>query len=159
MQTFWGAFDDALVAAVTTDLAAGGLYDSLEIEEAFVGEFVNIDRVTLPVVMVRGVTAEGRTEIHGDGQAHGEYTYPYLLVAYTTAESYQEAKRDGQEFIVRLRKIVARRSLYSVQGDDGEKPTLIEPGGEFLELRGRQGQSEGRTLAVAAVEFTVKTEV
>jgi len=157
--SLWESLDTTLEATALAALGSAGSYTTLVVRRVIVGESVDVDKETLPVVLVRGISGRGEFVGHDHLAA---YSYPYILAGYVegtgaTAEAaYRAAKRNAQEMLVRLRGVVKGAGLYDAAGADGERPTRVSLDREYLELR---GPVSGKVLGIAVVTFTVESEV
>ena len=143
----WNDIDAALVSAVTADMTDAGDYadDGLLVETVLLGETVDPDEHTLPLVLIRGMEAQYSEDgPHGDGEIHIDtITYAYDLVAVarieptndeTVAETIGRAKAAATELLRRLREVVRSRVTLGITAPatDGETLDYVRFGGEAL---------------------------
>lgn len=143
----WNDIDAALVAAITADMTDAGDYadDGLLVETVLLGETVDPDEHTLPLVLIRGMDAQYSEDgPHGDGEIHIDtITYAYDLIAIariepavdeTVTDVTARAKAAATELLRRLREVVRSRVALGITAPatDGETLDYVRFGGEAL---------------------------
>ena len=179
----WNDIDTALVNAITADMVLAPpavitppelyLVDpdnlptpsppqildgvDLAIRTVLVGETVNPDQHTLPLVLIRGMDAQyGEDGPHGDGEIHIDtIVYPYDLVAIARIEpgadesvavTTRKAKAAATELLRRLREVVRSRPALGITAaaTDGERLDYVRFGqGAMVSVTGYGGVNGG----------------
>ncbi len=118
MACLWNMIDAYLVEQLTANMGASGDYTTLKLATVAVGETLDIDHVTLPYCLVRGVDVHhGEPGPHGDGAVHFddiEYVYDIILVtdATTAATAWANAERlYSRDAGMAARRLLSGRSL------------------------------------------------
>lgn len=158
----WNRIDAYLVAQLTTAMGAASSYTTLRLATVATGETFDIDHVTLPYCLVRGVDVRYENEgPHGDGDVHFDdiqYLYDIILVAESASEA--DAKSAAKELLSRVREWI-RGDLWlgGLSDDDGETVTHCELGEMRTGVRGVGGQNRGRYMGWASMQLTVFSRV
>lgn len=166
----WNDIDAALVAAVTADMTDAGDYadDGLLVETVLLGETVNPDDHTLPLVLIRGMDAQYSEDgPHGDGEIHIDtITYAYDLIAIARIEPATDetvtavtgrAKAATTELLRRLREVVRSRVALDITAPatDGETLDYVRFGGGALVQVYGYGGVNGGYIASALLPIEV----
>lgn len=183
----WADIDAALVAAIQADMGLAlpppQMLDGVDlgIRTVLVGETINPNHVTLPMVLIRGYDAEYAEDgPHADGAIHvDEIVYPYELIALafvskaTTEEADRttvaRAKAASQELLRRMRETLrSRPALGGITASDGETvQDLHITGRHRIQVRGHtaqivlddQEQPVAGYLAAASLSVDIRSSI
>lgn len=159
----WNDIDTALTNAITADMTDDGDYEDLLIQTILLGETVNPDQHTLPLVLIRGMEAQYSEDgPHGDGEIHIDtITYPYDLIAIARIEPTANetvtsvtgrAKAAATELLRRLRECVRSRVTLGITAPstDGEHLDYVRfassrysSGNAMVQIQGYGGVNGG----------------
>lgn len=158
----WNRIDAYLVAQLTASLGTASSYTTLKLAGVSVGETFDIDRVTLPYCLVRGVDVRYDNDgPHGDGYVHfDDIEYPYDIILVADAATEAEAKAAAKELLSRVREWVRGDFwLGGLSDDDGETVTRCELGELRTGVRGVGGQNRGRYMGWASMQLSVFSQI
>lgn len=158
----WNRIDAYLVAQLTANMGAASSYTTLKLAKVEAGETFDIDHVTMPYCLVRGVDVRYDNEgPHGDGDIHfDDIRYPYDIILVAEATTTALAKSYAKELLSRVREWV--RSDFYLAGlvdDDGEIVRRSELGELRIGVVGTGGQNRGKYLGWASMQLTIVSEV
>lgn len=164
----WNDIDTALIAAITADMTDDGDYEDLLVATVLLGDTVNPDQHTLPLVLIRGTEAQYSEDgPHGDGEIHIDtITYPYELIAIARVEPAVDetvtsvtgrAKAAATELLRRLREVVRSRVTLGITAPatDGERLDYVRITGNALVQVQGYGGVNGGYMATAMLPIEV----
>lgn len=158
----WNRIDTYLQEQLTARLGAGGDYSTLTLATVAVGETLDIDHVTLPYCLVRGVDVRYDSEgVHGDTEVHFDnIQYPYVLILVSAAATAAGANSNAKELLRRVREWLRGDFwLTGLQDDDGETVVRVDVGDPSVGVEGLGGQNRGQYVGWVRMPLTIISEV
>lgn len=160
--SLWQALDETIAAAVAAQMGSAGSYPDRELDSVMIGETWTPDRWTLPAALV--LSSDSTESPAGAGMpAHIVSRYDYALIVVDEADNYTAAKAAAQTqrrravTVIRNWPALIASAAAAMGADNAEQPTRLIWRRSQLQIRGRQGTTAGRHLAIAVLYFSIET--
>jgi len=155
----WNRIDSSLQAQLEATL---GGYSTLAVSAVEIGETLDINHVTAPYCLIRGVDARYENEsVHGDTEVHFDnILYPYDIIVLAVEDTALDAKSNAKELLRRVREWVRSDFWFAnLQDDDGETVVRVEIGDPRMSVVGLGGNDRGKYAGWAIMPLTIESEV